>query len=81
MRGTAVVVGGLLVVGGAVLVVVADQQRVDALDDARAAVTEIREKLDAARDANLVLAEKLTDLRSHIAEQDAQLSDDTGFLR
>lgn len=81
MRGTAVVVGGLLVVGGAVLVVVADQQRVDALDDARAAVTEVREKLDAARDANLVLAEKLTGLRSHIAEQDSQLSDDTGFLR
>lgn len=81
MRGAAVVVGGLLVVGGAVLVVVADQQRVDALDDARAAVVEVRERLDAAREANLVLAERLTDLRSQIAEQDAQLADDTGFLR
>lgn len=81
MRGVAVVVGGLLVIGGAVLVVVADQQRVDALDDARAAVVETREQLEAAREANLVLAEKLTGLRSHISEQDAQLGDDAGFLR
>jgi hypothetical protein len=81
MRGAAVVFGGLLVVGGAVLVVVADQQRVDALDHARAAVVEAREQLDAAREVNLVLAERLTDLRSHIAEQDAQLADDSGFLR
>jgi F0F1-type ATP synthase delta subunit len=81
MRGAAVVFGGLLVIGGAVLVVVADQQRVDALDDARTAVVEAREQLDAAREANLVLAEKLTGLRSHISEQDAQLRDDAGFLR
>nr|WP_236571124.1 hypothetical protein [Microbacterium hydrocarbonoxydans] len=81
MRGVAVVFGGLLVIGGAVLVAVADQQRVDALDDARAAVIEAREDLDAAREVNLVLAERLTDLRSRISEQDARLSDDTGFLQ
>lgn len=81
MRGVAVVFGGLLVVGGAVLVAVADQQRVDALDDARAAVIEARENLDAAREVNLVLAERLTELRSRISEQDAQLSDDAGFLQ
>ncbi|WP_314428232.1 hypothetical protein [uncultured Microbacterium sp.] len=81
MRGVAVVCGGLLVVGGAVLVAVADQQRVDALDEARAAVVDARERLDAAREVNLVLAERLTDLRSLISEQDAQLADDTGFLR
>ncbi|WP_241794389.1 hypothetical protein [Microbacterium sp. C5A9] len=81
MRGVAVVCGGLLVIGGAVLVVVADQQRVDALGDARSAVVEAREQLDAAREVNLVLAEKLTELRARISAQDAQLSDDTGFLQ
>ena len=81
MRGVAVFFGGLLVIGGAVLVAVADQQRVDALDDARAAVIEARDDLDAAREVNLVLAERLTDLRSRISEQDARLSDDTGFLQ
>lgn len=81
MRGAAVVFGGLLVIGGAVLVAVADQQRVDALGDARAAVVEARERLDAAREANLMLAEELTGLRSRIAAQDELLTDDTGFLR
>ncbi|MCI1017203.1 hypothetical protein HWD99_01055 [Microbacterium sp. C5A9] len=70
-----------MVIGGAVLVVVADQQRVDALGDARSAVVEAREQLDAAREVNLVLAEKLTELRARISAQDAQLSDDTGFLQ
>ncbi|OAN37556.1 hypothetical protein [Microbacterium sp. H83] len=80
MRGVAVVTGGLLLIGGAVLVVVADQQRVDALAEARAAVVEVQETLDATRVANYALAEELTALRTRIAEQDAQLSDATGFL-
>lgn len=80
MRGVAVVTGGLLLIGGAVLVVLADQQRVDALQDARAAVAVARESLDAARSANYELAEQLTALRSQIAEQDDTLSDSMGFL-
>lgn len=80
MRGVAVVTGGLLLIGGAVLVVVADQQRIDALEEARAAVVDVRETLDTARAANYALAEDLTALRSLIAQQDAQLADATGFL-
>jgi len=81
MRAVAVVTGGLLLIGGTVLVVVADQQRVDSLDEVRAAVTRAEENLDATRDANYLLAEKLTALRATIAEQETELSDRTGFLR
>ncbi|MGJ0390905.1 hypothetical protein [Microbacterium sp. CGR1] len=80
MRGLAVVTGGLLLIGGTVLVVVADQQRVDSLAEARAAVVQAEEQLDATRDANYLLAEKLTVLRTAIAEQETQLADTTGFL-
>lgn len=80
MRAVAVVAGGLLLLGGTVLIAVADQQRVDALDEARAAVVEAEERLDVARDANLRLAEKLTALRAAIAEQETLLSDTSGLL-
>ena len=80
MRALAVVTGGLLLVGGTVLLVVADQQRVAALDEARAAVVQAEEQLDATRAENYRLAELLTALRTTIAEQDAQLEDTTGFL-
>lgn len=80
MRGLAVVTGGLLLIGGTVLVMVADQQRVDALAEARAAVVQAEEQLDATRDANYLLAEQLTSLRTAIAEQETQLADTTGFL-
>lgn len=80
MRGAAVVVGGLLLVGGAGLVVVADQQRELALEQARDQVARSQERRDAAREVNAHLAETLTDLRTRIAQQDRQLSDTTGFL-
>lgn len=80
MRGLAVVAGSLLLIGGTVLVVVADQQRVDALAEARAAVEQAEEQLDATRDANYLLAEQLTALRTAIADQETQLADTTGFL-
>ena len=80
MRGVAVVAGGLLLLGGTVLIAVADQQRVEALDQAKAAVVEAEERLDVARDANLRLAEKLTALRTVIADQETLLSDTTGLL-
>ena len=56
MRGVAVVAGGLLLLGGTVLIAVADQQRVEALAEARAAVVEAEERLDAAHEVNLRLA-------------------------
>lgn len=80
MRGLAVVTGGLLLIGGTVLVVVADQQRVAALAEAKAAVVQAEENLEATRDANYLLAERLTALRATIAEQETLLSDTTGFL-
>jgi uncharacterized protein YaaQ len=80
MRGIAVVTGGLLLLGGTVLLAVADQQRVDALAEARAAVVQAEERLGVAREANLRLAERLTALRTDIAEQETLLSDISGFL-
>lgn len=80
MRGIAVVAGGLLLIGGSVLVVVADQQRVDALAEAKAAVVRAEESLEATRDANYQYAEQLTSLRSALAAQETLLSDTTGFL-
>lgn len=80
MRGLAVVTGGLLLIGGTVLVVVADQQRVAALAEAKAAVVQAEENLQATRDANYLLAERLTALRATIAQQETLLSDTTGFL-
>jgi len=81
MRAVAVIAGCLLLAGGTVLVVAADQQRVHALDDARAAVAETRQLLEAKKDTNHRLAETLTALRSQIADQDHRLSDPTGLLR
>lgn len=80
MRGVAVVAGGLLLLGGTVLIAVADQQRVDALAEARAAVVQAEERLELAREVNLRLAEQLTALRTTIAEQDTLLTDTSGFL-
>ena len=80
MRRVAVVAGGLLLVGGSVLVVVADQQRVDALDEAKAAVVRAEQSLEATRDANYRYAEQLTGLRTALAAQETLLSDTTGFL-
>lgn len=80
MRGVAVVAGGLLLLGGTVLITVADQQRVAALAEARAAVVQAEERLDGAREANLRLAAQLTALRTGIAEQETLLSDTSGFL-
>lgn len=80
MRGVAVVAGGLLLLGGTVLIAVADQQRVDALAEARVAVVQAEERLDEAREANLRLAEQLTALRTTIAEQETLLSETSGLL-
>lgn len=81
MRGLAVAAGSLLLVGGTVLVVVADQERQAAVDAVRAQVTQTEQRLDEARAENLDLAGALTELRSRIAEQDAEIADATGFLQ
>ncbi|PVE96885.1 MULTISPECIES: hypothetical protein [unclassified Microbacterium] len=81
MRNLAVVVGSLLLVGGAVVVMVADQERASAVAEVKAQIEQVEQELDASRGENLELAEKLTTLRSQIAEQDAKLADTTGFLK
>ena len=40
----------------------------------------IERALDESRGENLELAEKLTALRSQLADQDADIADTTGFL-
>ncbi|MBT2484656.1 MULTISPECIES: hypothetical protein [unclassified Microbacterium] len=81
MRGLAVVVGSLLLVGGAALVVVADQERTAAVAEVRTQIEQLEQKLEGSRGENLELAEQLTALRSQIAEQGAKLADTTGFLK
>lgn len=81
MRRLAVVVGGLLLVSGVALVVIADQERASGVAAVRAEVQRIEQQVDSSREENLELAEKLTALRSQIAEQDAELADTTGFLK
>lgn len=81
MRGVAVVVGGLLVIGGATIVVLADQQRAAEVAHLHERVEQTTERLDDIGDDNLSLAEQLTALRSRIAEQDAALTDTAGFMQ
>lgn len=80
MRNLAVVVGGILLLGGAALLVMADQERAADVAAVKAEIARIEDVLDESQTENLALAERLTELRSRIAEQDANLSDTTGFL-
>ncbi|MFK0402139.1 hypothetical protein ACIQTT_07395 [Microbacterium sp. NPDC090225] len=81
MRGVAVVVGGLLLIGGATIVVLADQQRASEVAQLHERVEQTTERVDEIGVDNLDLAAQLTALRSQIAEQDAALTDTTGFMQ
>lgn len=80
MRSLAVVVGGMLLLGGAALLAVADQERAADVAAVKAEIARIEQVLEESQADNLALAQRLTELRSRIAEQDAELSDTTGFL-
>lgn len=80
MRGVAVAVGGLLLVGGAAVAVLADQQRVAEIAHLHDQIDQVGARLDDAREQNLRLAERLTTLRTQIADDDTALGDTTGFL-
>ena len=80
MRSLAVAVGCLLLVGGVALVAIADQERLTALSAVKAEIVRVERALDDSRGQNLELAERLTELRAQIAQQDADLADTTGFL-
>lgn len=80
MRSLAVVVGGILLLGGAALLVVADQERAAGVAAVKAEIARIEQVLAESQAENLELVERLTALRSRIAEQDAELNDTTGFL-
>lgn len=81
MRVVTLVLGGLLLVGGATLVVVSDMQRVEALEQVQQQVQRSEQRLAATRESNYRLAEQLTALRTHVAEQESQLADTSGFLQ
>lgn len=80
MRNLAVAVGCLLLVGGISLVVIADQERLESIAAVKAEIVRIERALDESRGENLELAEKLTALRSQLADQDVDIADTTGFL-
>ncbi|MCE0508997.1 MULTISPECIES: hypothetical protein [Microbacterium] len=80
MRNLAVAVGCLLLLGGVVVVALADQERAAAVDAVKAEIVRVERALDESQGENLELAEKLTALRSQIAEQDGEIADTTGFL-
>ncbi|MFK3676684.1 hypothetical protein ACI2IP_03075 [Microbacterium sp. NPDC090218] len=81
MRNLAVAVGCLLLLGGVALVAIADQERAAAVAAVKAEIVRVERALDESRGENLELAEKLTALRSQIAEQDGEIADTTGFLQ
>jgi septal ring factor EnvC (AmiA/AmiB activator) len=81
MRIVAVIVGSVLLLSGGALVVIADQQRVAALEAAKAAGEKTRQELAELDDANADLEETLAALRAQIAEQEKQLADMTGLLQ
>jgi hypothetical protein len=81
MRNLAVAVGCLLLLGGVALVAIADQERLTAIAAIKAEIVRVERALDESRGENLALAEKLTALRSQLAEQDAEIADTTGFLQ
>jgi hypothetical protein len=81
MRNLAVAVGCLLRLGGVALVAIADQERLTAIAAVKAEIVRVERALDESRGENLALAEKLTALRSQLAEQDAEIADTTGFLQ
>ena len=80
MRGLAVAVGCLLLVGGITVVAIADQERLESIAAVKAEIVRIERALETTRSDNLALAAQLTALRSQLAEQDAQIADTTGFL-
>ena len=80
MRNLAVAVGCVLLLGGVVVVALADQERAAAVDAVKAEIVRVERALDESQGENLELAEKLTALRSQIAEQDGEIADTTGFL-
>lgn len=81
MRNLAVAVGCLLLLGGLALVAIADQERLAAITAVKAEIVRVERALDESNGENTELAEKLTALRSQIAEQDAEIADTTGFLQ
>ena len=80
MRILSFVLGGMLLLAGTGAVVLADQQRQDAVDQARTQLEDARARLDSARAANRELAEKLVPLRLEVAELEERLADTDGFL-
>jgi septal ring factor EnvC (AmiA/AmiB activator) len=81
MRSLAVAVGCLLLLGGVALVAIADQERLESIAAVKAEIVRVERALDESRGENRELAEKLTALRSQLAEQDAEIADTTGFLQ
>ncbi|KAB1862782.1 hypothetical protein F6A08_15400 [Microbacterium algeriense] len=69
-----------MLVGGVALVAIADQERLTALAAVKAEIVRVERALDDSRGQNLELAERLTELRAQVAQQDADLADTTGFL-
>ncbi|UYO96516.1 hypothetical protein OED01_13015 [Microbacterium sp. M28] len=80
MRILSFVLGGVLLLAGAGAVVLADQQRQDAVDQARTQLEDAGARLDSARAANRELAEELAPLRLAVAELEERLADTEGFL-
>ncbi|GAB3601645.1 hypothetical protein [Microbacterium tumbae] len=81
MRVFAFVLGGLLLIAGASAVVIADQEREAAVEQARADLLEQQQRLAGAIEDNRVLAGTLSALRETIAEQGERLADTEGFLQ
>jgi len=80
MRIFALAVGCLLLIGGGALVVLADQERQAAVAQAQEGIDALDDAIIRAQAANVVLFDRLAEVRRALDAQEQELADDTGFV-
>lgn len=80
MRIFALALGGLLLIGGGALVVLADQERQAAVAQTQDGIASLDEAIRQAKAANVLLFDRLAEVRRALAAQEQELADDEGFL-
>lgn len=80
MRIFALALGALLLIGGGAIVVLADQERQSAIAQAHEGIVTLDDAIRQAKAANVLLFDRLDEVRRALAAQEQELADETGFL-
>lgn len=80
MRIFALALGGLLLIGGGALVVLADQERQAAVAQTQDGIASLDEAIRQAKAVNVLLFDRLAEVRRALAAQEQELADDEGFI-